>query len=176
MNNHVINSFLVTKEPFDAHMDYPKLPGLYAVSLANNASLEDFGHSGTIIYIGIAKKSLYDRDFDQHFKAQQTGRSALRRALGAILKERLSLLAIPRGGPNDSKRFDCFKFTVPGEETLTSWMKKNLEIGYWVPDRKLTYRELRDEEKEITIELKPTLDQDNRTGRYNPLAKKLKIL
>ncbi|KPK95564.1 hypothetical protein AMJ80_04860 [bacterium SM23_31] len=116
---------------------------------------------------------MQDRDFDQHFRSGQTGRSTLRRSLGAILRNKLRLIAVPRGGTNDSKRFDNYKFTESGEQELTKWMEDYLEIGYWVPDRRLTYEQLRDEEEKTTIKLRPTLDLDSRTRRYNPLADKL---
>jgi hypothetical protein len=52
-------------------------------------------------------------------------------------------------------------------------MKANLQIGYWVSDNPISYEQLRATEKQITIELKPTLDLDIRTRRFNPLADKL---
>ncbi len=114
--------------------------------------------------------------FVQHFSDGQTGRSTLRRSIGAILKEDLRLIAIPRGSKNDSKGCENYKFTLTGETDLTNWMRANLEIGYWVPHPYINYNQLRETEEIITIKLKPTLDLDNRTRRYNPLAGKLREL
>ena len=171
--SQIYESFLKTKKSWDAHQEYPRQPGIYALFLVDKVSLEIFGRSGQLIYVGIAKEDLQGRIFDQHFNNGQTGHSTLRRSLGAILEKQLKLTSIPRGGPSDSKRFDCYKFADAGEEELTNWMKNNLEIGYWEPDRQLTYQELRDVERKVTIELKPTLDLDPRTRKYNPLANKL---
>jgi hypothetical protein len=43
------------------------------------------------------------------------------------------------------------------------------------PDKQFTYDQLREAEKQLTIEFKPTLDLDLdiRTRRFNPLANKL---
>jgi hypothetical protein len=171
MTKDIKTSFNKTTQSVNGHKDYPKEPGIYAFKLATNSNLGDFGKGGQIIYIGIAKQSLHDRDFNQHFKSGKTGSSTLRRSIGAILKTKLKLTAIPRGGENDSKRYDNYKFIE--EEPLTNWMIENLEIGYWTPKKPISYKELRDIEKEITIHLKPTLDLDIRTKRLNPLAKKL---
>ena len=174
MNAELIKSFLKTKKFLSDHDEYPKKPGIYGFYLANNSNLLDFGQSGQLIYIGIAKYSLHDRDFKQHFNSQKTGSSTLRRSIGAILKDRLNLTALPRGGQNDSKRLYNYRFK--NEQNLTDWMISNLQIGYWVPDQILTYKQLRDKEKLITIELKPTLDLDPRTKKYNPLSEKLDLL
>ncbi len=171
MTDDIRTSFFKTKQPVNGHKDYPKSSGIYAFSLSDKSKLGEFGIGGQIIYIGIAKHSLHDRDFNQHFKTGKTGSSTLRRSIGAILKSKLNLTAIPRGGVNDSKRYDNYKFSQ--EQELTDWMISNLEIGYWIPQKVLSYQELRDIEKQITISLKPTLDLDNRTRRFNPLADKL---
>lgn len=173
MPNTIYESFLKTKQLLKGHENYPSEPGIYALFLVDEVDLGSFGRLGRLIYIGIAKKSLQDRDFAQHFRSGQTGCSTLRRSLGAILKTNLRLKAIPRGGQNDSKRFDNYKFTDPGEQRLTRWMEDNLEIGYWVPGTTLTYEQLRAKEEKVTIEQKPSLDLDRRTRRFNPQAQKL---
>lgn len=167
-------SFLRTKQSITANENYPETSGIYAIFLSEKSNLSGFGDGNKIVYIGIAKHSLRDRDFNQHFRTGQTGRSTLRRSIGAILKDKLGLTAIPRGGINDGKRFDNFKFNQ--EQRLTDWMVSNLEIGYWTPKCPLSYQELRNVEKKITMYLKPTLDLDNRTSRFNPLANKLNKL
>lgn len=176
MVNEIYQSFLDTRRAVKAHQNYPVKAGMYALFLLPRAELPNFAQLEKLIYIGIAKDSLRKRDFPQHFKSGQSGRSTLRRSLGAVLKEQLRLAAIPRGGEGDKKRFDNYKFTDYGEALLTSWMEENLEIGYWVPEKLLTYKELRDKEQEATLEFKPILDLDRRTQRFNKYAHKLNAL
>jgi hypothetical protein len=166
-------SILKTKKfPLDKE-DYPDKHGIYGFVLTGKSDLGDFGKKGTLIYIGIAKESLRDRDLKQHFRNGQTGRSTLRRSIGAILKSNLKLTAIPRGLKTDSKRFLNYKFKEADEDRLTRWMTENLEVGYWTANESMTYKELREYEKKITMELKPTLDLDKRTIKYNSLAYRL---
>lgn len=174
MTELIISSFVNSRRSILNLQGYPDKPGIYALNLSNSSDLGDFGISGQFIYIGIAKYSLRNRDFSQHFKSGKTGSSTLRRSLGAILKNNLQLQAVPRGGENDSKRFENYKFLH--ENILTDWMIANLEIGYWQCDVGFTYNRLRDVEKELTLQLKPTLDLDNRTRRFNPLADRLQAL
>lgn len=175
-NNDVIyKSFVKTKRFEGEHSSYPDEPGLYAIFLAD-VSLGDFGRPGQIIYIGVAKNSLRSRDLYQHFRSGRTSSSTLRRSLGAILKNKLNLIAIPRDEINNKKTFDNYKFNSEGENNLTLWMKDNLKIGYWIPEEELTYQELRDKEMVITIKTKPTLDLDSRTRKYNIMAENLKEL
>ena len=171
MIDDIIASLNKTKQPISGHMDYPKSSGIYAFFLSDNSNLDEFGIGRQVIYIGIAKHSLHDRDFNQHFKTGKTGSSTLRRSVGAILKCKQKFTAIPRGGVNDRKRFENYKFVE--EQKLTDWMLLNLEIGYWTPTKIISYQDLRDTEKQVTIVLKPTLDLDNRTRMFNPLAGKL---
>lgn len=160
-----------TKKTLHSHTDYPRVPGLYAFFLSENADKFEYATPGQIMYIGISKDSLHDRDFNQHFKTGKTGSSTLRRSIGAIMKNQLNLTAIPRGGENDSKRFENYKFSE--EQKLTDWMVGNLKIGYWVPASQLSYTQLRGVEMEITKLLKPLLDLDHRTKRFNPFAGQL---
>jgi len=126
MTNGIQTSFITTKQPVSGHKNYPTESGIYAFALSDKSTLADFGKAGQIIYIGIAKHSLRDRDFNQHFKTGKTGSSTLRRSFGAILKDKLKLTAIPRGGENDSKRYENYKFKE--EQALTDWMISNLQI------------------------------------------------
>ncbi|MFB0499069.1 hypothetical protein ABID99_005306 [Mucilaginibacter sp. OAE612] len=174
MIEEIVKSFEDTKQFINDHINYPVKPGIYAFYLSEAANFSIFGIGRQLIYIGIAKHSLNDRDFKQHFNSKKTGSSTLRRSIGAILKEELKLKAIPRGGVNDTKRFLNYKFI--NEQELTDWMISNLQIGYWLPIRFLSYEELRLIESELTKVLKPTLDLDKRTRKYNLLADKLDLL
>ena len=167
-------SFIKTKRFVSEHKDYPKNSGIYAFYLSDNSTLFEFGKGGQLIYVGIAKDSIHDRDLNQHFKTGQTGRSTLRRSIGAILKSELNLTAIPRGTENDTKRFENYKFK--DEQALSDWMSSHIQIGYWIPENNISYSKLREIEKSITIDLKPTLDLDIRTRRFNVYANKLEKL
>jgi len=167
------DSIYATKGFIDNHTVYPTRPGIYAIFLAEFSFLYEFGEGGQILYIGIAKKSLKDRDIWQHFKTGRAGKSSLRRSLGAILKEPLNLTAIPRGCHNDSKRYVNYAFEPEGDARLTDWMRSNLKIGYWEEDKLLDYSLLRELEKELTIKLLPTLDLDKRTIKLNRMAPRL---
>lgn len=174
MTEKIQKSFLNTKKNVTEHKNYPTQSGIYAFYLSDNSNLLEFGKGGQLIYVGIAKDSIQDRDLNQHFKTGKTGSSTLRRSIGAILKSELNLIAIPRGAENDTKRFENYKFK--NDQPLTNWMISNLQIGYWIPEKNISYSELRDIEKIITLDLKPTLDLDIRTRRYNTFANKLILL
>ena len=53
----------------------------------------------------------------------------LNRPLGAILKDHLRLVAVPRGSGRDRLRYANYCFTLDGEERLTAWIRDNLEVG-----------------------------------------------
>lgn len=176
MIDEIYPSFLATRKAAGAHQNYPRQAGMYAFFLTNEGKLPDFGYSESLVYIGIAKYSLHDRDFVQHFRSGQSGRSTFRRSLGAILKNQLNLITIPRGGMNDSKRFENYRFTEAGEQALTEWTEENLEIGFWVPTEVLPYAKLADEESNITMKYLPILDLAPKTRRHNKFADKLGAL
>jgi len=176
MTTSIIISLRQTCRSCSDHIDYPKQPGIYGFVLADKSTLGQFGQGGQLLYVGISKDSLHSRDFNQHFKAGQSGRSTLRRSLGAALKDKLRLKAIPRGGASDTKRFDNYKFTADSEERLTAWMLQNLKIGYWVFTDTMDYKLLRQHEDAVIRELRPTLDLDPRTKKLNPLADALTAL
>jgi hypothetical protein len=174
MIRSIYSSLVRTQNSITNHLIYPDTNGIYGMFLIESSSLKEFGAGGRLIYIGIAKNSLKDRDFNDHFNTRNSGRSTLRRSIGAILKVDLSLKAIPRGGSTDSLRYENYKFD--NEEILTEWMITNLNIGYWAPIEFFTYKQIRDLEMNLTIEYKPTLDLDNRTRKYNPKATELQRL
>ncbi len=166
-------SLFQTKNITGLHVHYPTHPGIYSIFLTDGANLKEFGSNGQLLYIGISARSLSDRDFKEHFATGKTGKSTLRRSIGAILYGELNLEARPRGGPTDSKRVDNYTFESKGDERLSEWMKANLEIGYWVSPQQIDKKHLRGLEKQLTIQMKPTLDLDIRTRKFNPLAVKL---
>ena len=154
----------------------PTDPGLYGFVVNNSSDLGKFGKPSQIIYVGLAEKSLYNRDFATHLNAGKTGWSSFRRSLGAILKSQLSLKAQERDLNSTKVRADKYKFDEKGERALTSWMRTNLKFGFWIFTDGELEEEIRHLEMQLILELKPTLDLDRRTKKYNPLATDLNLL
>lgn len=174
--NEIIKSIRKTTKSAADHKDYPTSPGIYSFVLADNSTLKQFGTGGRIIYVGIAKDSLRKRDLNTHFKTGRTGHSTLRRSIGAVLKQQLKLTALTRNGTTDQTAIDNFKFEADGDQRLSHWMLSNLKIGYWEDHNKISYQVLRQLEEAVIKEIKPTLDLDNRTRKYNPLESVLDAL
>ena len=80
-----------------------------------------------VIYTGIASSSLKSRDYRQHFKGNNAGRSTLRKSLGVLFGYK----KIPRDSdPNTGKT----KFPDVDESKLSEWMVKNL-IMFFLPNK-----------------------------------------
>ncbi len=78
-----------------------------------------------VIYTGIAGGSLRTRDYRQHFKGNNAGRSTLRKSLGVLFIYK----QIPRDKDPKSGRT---KFNQKDELELTEWMHSNL-IMFFLP-------------------------------------------
>lgn len=88
-----------------------------------------------IIYTGIASGSLRTRDYRQHFKGNNAGRSTLRKSLGVLFGYK----QIPRDkSPNNGKT----KFNAKDEQKLTEWMHSNL-IMFFLPTSNFNYIEIK---------------------------------
>lgn len=172
----IIKSIKESAKSVNEHIDYPNCPGIYAFMLKKNAHLNEFGGPNQVLYVGIAKDSLKKRDLGNHFNSKSTGRSTLRRSIGAILKQEFKLTVTSRNGTNSRKEILNYKFNTNGEKLLTDWMNENLIVGYWKDEHSITYSKLRDLEAEVIKFLKPTLDLDARTKKYNIYADKLDLL
>ena len=104
-------------------------PGVYVWFLAQGASLHPFSvPSDRLIYVG-SSRNLAQRQFETHFSSRQTGFSTIRRTLGAILKQKLRLRARPRGRGTTPQEFYCYRFEPEGEERLTDWMHRYIEVA-----------------------------------------------
>lgn len=172
----VIKSIFKTAQQIDNHIDYPMCAGVYAFILKEGSSLTNFAIENEVLYIGIAKDSLKKRDLGNHFNSKSTGSSTLRRSLGAVLKNDFCLIAFSRNGTDSKIEITNYIFDEKGEYKLSNWMKENLLIGYWKDDESIPYKDLRELERLLAMELKPRLDLDNRTKKYNPLAAQLDFL
>lgn len=76
-----------------------------------------------VIYTGIASGSLRRRDYRQHFKGNNAGRSTFRKSLGVLFGYKL----IPRDkDPNNRKT----KFWETDEKKLSDWMSQNLLLFF----------------------------------------------
>ena len=169
----VIASINKTAKSVSQHIEYSKFPGVYAFMLNENSTLKDFGQPNDVLYVGIAKDSLADRDLGNHFNSNSTGRSTLRRSIGSILKDEFDLKVFSRNGTKNKREILNYVFNIEGDISLTEWMNNSLVVGYWEDKNKIPYSQLRELEEQVIRILKPTLDLDNRTKKYNPFANKL---
>ena len=126
-----------------------------------------------LLYVGIAKDSLKNRDLGNHLNSDSTGRSTLRRSIGAILKTELNLKSFSRNGTVNKREINNYVFNIKGDILLTKWMTKSLVVGFWEDKNKIPYTQLRAIEEKVIKILMPTLDLDKRTRKYNPFADKL---
>ena len=133
----IIKSINRTVKPVSAHIDYSKFPGVYAFILNDHSTLKEFGRPNGILYVGIAKDSLADRDLGNHFNRNSTGRSTLRRSIGSILKVDFDLKVFSRNGTNNKREILNYVFNIEGDINLTDWMKSSLVVGYWEDKNKI---------------------------------------
>lgn len=172
--NSIVKSIYDSRAPIKDVLP-PEVPGLYGVFLSPNLAFDNLCEAGELIYIGKAEDSLARRELKDHFASGKTGKSSLRRSLGAILKSDLGLIAIPRSSKASKKDISCYKFTDSGEELLTNWMVQHLEIGYWKYDISLDIV-LGDIEKLVLLRVHAVLDLDPRTVALNKHGKHVKML
>lgn len=103
------------------------IPGVYAFYACEQDALSPvILGPDCLIYIGMTEDSLEVRN---HFQHKQSGFSTLRRSLGALLKERLDLIAIPRAPGQSETNIDCYRFTADGEAALSRWMQAHLSLA-----------------------------------------------
>jgi len=113
----------------DADVIIPDNPGNYIICLKPTANFPISSvypvfatfHGFRVIYTGIAGTSLKLRDYRQHFKGNNAGRSTLRKSLGVLFAYK----QIPRDKGKASKQT---KFCSYDEARLTEWMCSNLII------------------------------------------------
>jgi hypothetical protein len=110
----------------DSEANIPKSSGNYILCLKKNTRLPTVSIKPVlinleglqVIYTGISRRSLRTRDFKQHFKGDNAGRSTLRKSLGVLFGYK----QIPRDNdPNTGKT----KFGRADELKLSEWMCDN---------------------------------------------------
>lgn len=111
----------------------PNCPGLYAI-YGDAATWLELGLGGPPdsrpLYVGKAEQSLVTRDLRTHFGTGRTGQSTVRRSFAALLRDALSLEALPRN-PKKPERFANYGLAAGGDERLTTWMLERLSITVW---------------------------------------------
>ncbi|OOM15913.1 GIY-YIG nuclease family protein [Clostridium saccharobutylicum] len=115
------------------NIEAPKTTGFYAFyTIANNifegTALSDI-KKGDCIYVGIAKDETLDkRVYKSHLKT--TGKSTLRRAIGAILIKKLGLEPTMRGKTATESNLRNFTFSKESEQRLTEFINNNLGVAF----------------------------------------------
>ncbi|HKP54945.1 MAG TPA: hypothetical protein VJ183_20105 [Chloroflexia bacterium] len=139
------------------------------------ALFSQYAPPGGLIYIGVSS-DLSERQHDTHFDSTKTGRSTVRRSLGALLNKAMSLqlVPIPRGRGRSEADYYNYRFERQGEESLTRWMVTSLEVGICaLPEYKGRIKELESLETVVIQELEPVLCLNKWP---NPLALYIKEL
>ena len=135
----VLKSIVGSARPFSDIQSFSSSPGIYGVFFFGSefplaSSKQSIGR-GTLIYLGKTESSQIERDLRQHFTTGETGRSTLRRSIGALLREQLNLKPEPRShSERSARKYQNYKFDSLGEERLTGWMKTNLGLSFYEYD------------------------------------------
>lgn len=144
--------------------EFPKDPGVYLVYTDTRIGSLNWNPSSGAAYIGKADNGLRRRLEREHHG--DTGRSTLRRTLGALLKDELHLVARARRSKSEPKaiNFTNYEFEPDGDGRLTQWIGDHISVLVEVGRR--AEREL-----SVIAEHQPPL---NLTGWLNPLAPEIK--
>lgn len=141
-------------------------PGVYAYYVRDEQCLPgiDKGQDG-LIYVGMTEQGL---DARNHVTHKHSGFSTLRRSLGALLKDKLDLRALPRSAGKSRSNTLCYRFDDEGEKALTAWMQENLLCA----QIEVT-NDVAASEADLISALQPPL---NLKGWRNPDASEIKAL
>ena len=137
--NNIITNFIQKRKRFSDTSEFSDLPGIYAIFTNSGllANIPDPIPNDKIIYIGKTEKSQRSRDANTHFSSGKTGSSTLRRSIGALFREQMKLIPIPRSEIDIIKgRKSLFKFDPDSEEKITDWMRSELSLSFYEYPRK----------------------------------------
>ncbi|WP_111710154.1 GIY-YIG nuclease family protein [Lutibacter citreus] len=108
----------------------PDVPGLYCIRIREPKKLKTsfskvlLERNHTIIYIGIASKSLKKRFLGQELRAK--GHGTFFRSMGAVLG-----FAPIKGSLKDKKNQNNYTFSIKDETSIINWINENLLVN-WV--------------------------------------------
>lgn len=135
----------------------PPKPGLYAI-YGDEAAWSQLRLStprrSDALYVGKAEDSLLARDLDTHFGNGRTGSSTVRRSFAALLREQLSLSAMPRN-PEKPGYFANYGLGPDDDAKLTAWMRARLQVAVWERSGAVP---LADTERAVLQHLNPPLN------------------
>lgn len=146
-----IENFLPVKDLTRNH--FPDHPGLYAIRVKDSAMLpkafrnELVKRNETLLYIGIATKSIKERLWEEELHAQRHG--TFFRTIGSTLG-----FLPPK---NSLKKGQCnFRFHHEDNQIIIKWIEDNLLINFIECDKNIDYIE-----KNIIKEIKPIMNIQN---------------
>jgi hypothetical protein len=172
--NPILSSLKHDCCPYKQIRKFSDKPGIYAFFFfGKDFPLVDYHpQKDEIIYIGKTESSQSGRDEKTHFASGKTGSSTIRRSLGALLKDELSLIPIPRNDKDfDAGRKSFFSFDEPSEDKLTKWMKGHLGLSFYEYDQ--SPAEIDILETKLIAEAQPLLNIDPKNPD-NPFAQIIK--
>lgn len=158
----------------DAPDHVPAQPGLYAIYGDEGAwaDLRLVRDREKPLYVGKAEKSFVARDLRDHFAASpnakpQTGSSTVRRSFAALLRETLSLTAVPRNLDLPS-HFTNYGLAAGGDDRLNEWMRSRLSLAVWPAPADLRMK-LADIETEVIRRFMPPINIAKNPGKLRRL-------
>ncbi len=111
--------------------DLPHVPGCYVLVVDADALLELGLQAASYpapIYVGKAEDSISKRVSGTHLIENRTGSSTLRRSIGALLRNDLSLNPRPRSPKRSEKDITNYKFDSAGEKRLSAWIAAKVRV------------------------------------------------
>ncbi|WP_396667935.1 GIY-YIG nuclease family protein [Microbacterium sp. R86528] len=160
----------------DASLRVPRTPGLYAIYGDERAwsDLDLTPAPDQPLYVGKAEESLVSRDLNGHFATNpnskaRTGGSTVRRSFAALLRDVLSLRAVPRNLVKP-ERFANYALADGGDARLSEWMHARLTLAVWPAPTGMPVR-LGDVETAVIVRFTPPINLDKNPGKLARLSR-----